>query len=163
MSEENTSLSKRLSTLEGELERLNQVHAAELDRVRAEHLVVRASSEIDAFREGERQAKNRLEEQKQSFSIEVRPYVSKILDEGLFRSTASVKVGYQYQLFVFGVPCFDPHIVVEEQYETKKTDEEKIERLTKKALRYAEAAISAKTGAAKALISLVRAPILAKK
>jgi len=105
----------------------------------------------------------RIEEQKQSFSIEVRPFVSKVLDEGLFRTTASVKVGYQYQMFVHGVPCFDPHLVIEEEYETKKTDEEKIERLTKKALKFAEAAVSAKSGAAKALISLVRNPILSDK
>lgn len=163
MSEDNIALLKRISTLEGELASSKQAQAAEADRLRAGHLVEREAAKVEAFRKGERQAKARIEEQKPSFSIEVRPFVSKVFDEGLFRKTASVKVGYQYQMFVHGVPCFDPHLVIEEEYKMKKTDEEKIERLTKKALKFAEAAVSAKSGAAKALISLVRNPILADK
>ena len=163
LTQENVLLSKQFSVLEGKLAQLDQMHAAKLDIFRADNLVKQAAAEIEAFKEGERQERIRLEKQQQSFSIQVRPYVSKILDEGIFSTKVSVKVGYQHQLFICGIPCFDPHLAIEQEYETKKIDEEKIERLTLKALKLAEAAISAKPGPVRALISLIRNPILVGK
>ena len=158
-SEHNVKLTSELLLLKDELRHIDQIHEIKILEINASYI----NKLAEAQRKGEQIALIRIKEQNESFSIQVRPYVSKFLDEGFFKTTSSVRLGYQYQLFVSGVPCFDPYVIIEEEYKEKKVDEEKIERLAKKALKYAETAISAKSGPTKALISLVRNPLILNK
>lgn len=58
------------------------------------------------------------------FSIVVSPYLFKSDISGFFSSKAEVRVGYQYQLFVNGVPAFSPHVIVERSEMCEKYDED---------------------------------------
>jgi hypothetical protein len=66
------------------------------------------------------------EERAKRFRVEVRPFVEKYTDKGMFKCDYWYKAGYQYQLFVNNVPCFEPHRVVERQDRFKEFSEEKL-------------------------------------
>jgi len=69
--------------------------------------------------------RQRIEQQNQIkiFSIEVSPYVLVTKDGGFFSSEHVVKRGYQYQLFVNGIPTFQPHIHVQREERHSQFDE----------------------------------------
>lgn len=105
---------------------------------------------------------SRHERQKPVLSVQVRPYVSTVkstralvFDE--FRSA----VGFQYQLMVDGVPCFQPHIVIDEEQKEKSLNDERLNLLVSRATDVVRRELQwAKAGD---LISFAEWPILERK
>ena len=63
------------------------------------------------------------------FRIQITPFVQHIKDSGIFTDTHKYTRGLQYQLVVHGVPCFEPHYIVEEIFEESSFDHAKLEQL----------------------------------
>jgi len=132
-------------------------HAEELAKQREEHRNVSAAiddewkrklrdAEEKAFADGQRQAELRQEKIEKAFSVKVRPYVKKIDEGTFFNSKKTIQVGYQYQLYVTGVPCFQPHVIVDNAYEEKKFEEERMKWFIEKAITVAKVAVEAHSG-----------------
>jgi hypothetical protein len=110
-------------------------------------------------------AKERLDDYKaNSLSVTVHPFVNTEADKGIFTRFTKVEVGYKYQLFVQGFPCFEPHTVVLEKTVHKEVDEKMLDILKQRAQGAAESAVNIPSGGAaktaitvaKTLIKLVR-------
>jgi hypothetical protein len=63
--------------------------------------------------------------QGESFEVQIFPWKENI-EEGTFLKKQSIRIGYKYQLFVNGIPCFEPHIQVHETLIATKLDKESI-------------------------------------
>jgi hypothetical protein len=61
----------------------------------------------------------------QNFEVQIFPWKENI-EEGHIFKTQSIKIGYKYQLFVNGMPCFEPHTLVHETLVVNKLDKENI-------------------------------------
>jgi len=163
----------RISNLTEELNKANREHRIELDNKSKElreaeerHVndcveKIRAA-EKRSFEYGKRQAELRADEMKQAFSVSVRPYIRAIKDNGLLKKSRKIEIGYQYQLNINGIPCFDPHLVIEQSFEEKEVNEEVIEKMTNKALELAQTAVQIQAGPAGALIPILKSPIIEK-
>jgi hypothetical protein len=113
-----------------------------------------------ALQEGLRRGSQAEEEKAKIFSVTVRPYIEERHNSGFFSKRHIFGVGYQYQLLVNGIPCFEPHVVLEQILEERQVDSDRIERLAKELTR---AAVALKAGpAAAAAISLDETPVKAK-
>lgn len=111
-------------------------------------------------------AKERLDDYKaNSLSVTVHPFVNTEAEKGIFTRHTKVEIGYKYQLFVQGFPCFEPHTVVLEKTVHKEVDEKMLDILKQKAEGAAEAAVSIPSGgAAKTAINIAKTLIkLARK
>lgn len=74
-----------------------------------------------------------FERQVNSFSVKVSPYVRLSKSEGLWRRHVHSASGYQYQLFVNGVPAFAPHVEITNTETATQIDEERLLRLASQA------------------------------
>jgi hypothetical protein len=92
--------------------------------------------------------------------VSVRPYIKKLKDDGFFKKMNRLQVGYQYQLQINGIPCFDPHVVIEQHYEEREVNQEVIERMTKLALEAARTAVAIQAGPAGAFIPIATSPVI---
>ena len=100
------------------------------------------------------------EEKTNALSVVVHPFVNTEAKKGVFSREIHAQIGYKYQLFIQGLPCFEPHTMVLESSVHKEVDKRTLEILTKKALQAAEAAIHIKSGgAAKVAITIAKALI----
>jgi hypothetical protein len=61
----------------------------------------------------------------QGFEVQIFPWKENI-EEGHFFKKQSIQIGYQYQLFINGIPCLQPHIQILETVVVNKLDEENI-------------------------------------
>lgn len=178
----NTSLSARVSELEMQLSKqaenhsnqlatIFRTHSDELDRLTRERRQLEGDhlnaintkvreAQDRAFEDGKRQAELRADEKAKAFSLTVRPYIRKIRDDGFLRKMNKIEIGYQYQLQINGIPCFDPHIVIEQHYEEKEVNQEVIERMTRLAIQAAQTAVAIQAGPAGALIPIATSPII---
>lgn len=178
----NATLSKRVSDLEAKLTRQSEVfsnqltstireHIDELDRLTRERRQLEENhmSEIKAkvreaedraYEDGKRQAELRADEKAKAFSVIVRPFIRKIRDDSFFKKMKKLEIGYQYQLQINGIPCFDPHVVIEQHYEELEVNQEVIERMTRLALAAAKTAVAIQAGPAGALIPIVDSPVI---
>ncbi len=122
---------------------------------------------IDRVRTDERLlAEQRVEQVKANgLSVIVHPFVNTEADKGIFIRSTKVEVGYKYQLFVQGFPCFEPHTVVLESTVHKEVDQQMLDLLKQKAEGAAEAAVLVPSGgAAKTAITIAKTLIkLARK
>lgn len=130
--------------------RLQADNAKELADLRAAHhdqlKVIQEDAKLD-LAAAEARFEKRLKEQGESaLSVTVHPFVDTMVDKGFLSSETKVEVGYKYQLFVNGLPCFEPHAVVIETTTHKKLNEETIELLKGKAVEAAQAAVQLKSG-----------------
>lgn len=146
---ENLNLSQRRD-FEDRYERAVR-QTAEDERARAD----------EALRQAEQRFERSLEDQKNSaLSVVVHPFVNTEGQKGIFTRETKVEIGYKYQLFVQGLPCFEPHTMVLESTTHKEVDQKMIELLTSKAEQAAEAAINAKSGGAmKTAITIAKTAI----
>lgn len=118
--------------------------------------------ERDRAREALQQAEQRfsqsLEDQKNSaLSVVVHPFVNTEAQKGVFTKETKVEIGYKYQLFVQGLPCFEPHTMVLESTVHKEVDQQTLDFLKTKAEQAAEAAVLVKGGgAAKTAITIAK-------
>lgn len=165
---------RRLRDLGSELERqvasnleTSRSHAAELKGLAQEHREAFAKHASEAqqkahneYERGRRQGELDTDQKAKAFSVIVRPYVCQTKDGTIFK-TYSLEIGYQYQLVVNGIPCFEPHIVIEQRTEEKEVNTELIERITQLAIATARKAV-ANTPAGN-LITVLDSLILTKK
>ena len=63
-------------------------------------------------------------------------------DDGWIIDDRVIRIGYQFQLFIKGIPCFDSHKVVLEKLEKKQVNREKIEQALSRVMGILEAAAS---------------------
>lgn len=151
-------LRKKVAALEALNERQRREFDEKLERA------VRQAAEEERTRSGEalHQAEQRyersLEEQRSNaLSVVVHPFVNTEGQKGIFTRETKVEIGYKYQLFVQGLPCFEPHTMVLESTTHKEVDEQMIELLKKKAEQAAEAAVLVKSGGTvKAAITIAK-------
>jgi len=66
---------------------------------------------------------------KNDLYVQVTPWKEEIESASFFKNKKSMKVGYKYQLFSGGMPCFDPYIIILEELNIDKLNEEKINRV----------------------------------
>lgn len=88
--------------------------------------------------------------------VRVEPYFKQLGTSGFLTKKTKFELGYQYQLFVHGIPCLDPHITVVESREESLVNEEALERLKNYAYEVAQVAINSQTKGAGSLISVVK-------
>lgn len=118
--------------------------------------------EVERAREALQQAEQRyaksLEDQKNSsLSVVVHPFVNTEAQKGIFSRETKVEVGYKYQLFVQGLPCFEPHTMVLESTVQKEVDQQALDYFKARAEQAAEAAVLVKGGgAAKTAITIAK-------
>jgi hypothetical protein len=62
----------------------------------------------------------------QGFEVRIFPWKEDIT-EGIWKKRHSLQIGYQYQLFVNGVPCLQPHVQIHETIVLDKLDKEDID------------------------------------
>lgn len=116
-----------------------QQQSEALDRLRSEH---RRDMEDTVTRHEEK-----LKEQTESeLSVTIHPFVNTQSKGTLFTKETEVEIGYKYQLFVRGLPCFEPHSVVIETSVEKEVDARRLEMFKDKALELAEALANLKSG-----------------
>jgi len=142
-----------LDRLARERRRLDEDHACEIKaKVR--------EAETRAYKDGKRQAELRADEKGKAFSVIVRPFIRKIRDEGFLKKMNRLEIGYQYQLQINGIPCFAPHVVIEQHYEEKEVNQEVIERMTRLAIEAAKVAVAIQAGPAGAFIPIADSPVI---
>lgn len=107
----------------------------------------------------ERFQKELVEVKKNDITVTVHPFVNTAKDEGLIFKDTRVEIGYKYQLFVKGLPCFAPHVEVTESSIQKEVNQESLKHLLERAEQLASAAVIAKTGPAGTLIEVGRASV----
>lgn len=177
----NIAQSKRICELETQLtsqaeEFSNQLtvkpeHMTELDRLARERRQsdedysgeIKAKvreAETRAYEEGKLQAELRADEKGKAFSVIVRPFIRKIRDDGFLKKMNRIEIGYQYQLQINGIPCFAPHVVIEQHYEEKEVNQEVIERMTRLAIEAARVAVAIQAGPAGAFIPIADSPVI---
>jgi hypothetical protein len=112
---------------------------AALRTCRAEH----AQSLRETIDRYEQKLKDRADS---DLSVTVHPFVNTQSKKSLFTNETQVDIGYKYQLFVRGLPCFEPHTVVVDSTTEKEVDEGRILMFKNKALELAQAVASAGNG-----------------
>ena len=144
------------------LEETNSLQYIESQRKLERAVQLAIGDERDRAREALQQAEQRfsqtLEDQKNSaLSVVVHPFVNTEAQKGVFTKETKVEIGYKYQLFVQGLPCFEPHTMVLESTVQKEVDQETLDFLKSKAEQAAEAAVLVKGGgAAKTAITIAK-------
>jgi hypothetical protein len=61
----------------------------------------------------------------QGWEVQISPWKENI-QEGFFMKKQTINIGYQYQLFVNGIPCLQPHVQIHEKLVITKLDKESI-------------------------------------
>lgn len=147
-------------------------HAAELEKYRDEHRSILETQEKDArekmrisedkaFNDGVRQAELRHSKNGSALSVQVKPYVVKIKDKGIIFDSHSATIGFQYQLLVNGIPCFQPHVTIEQEYSGTEVNEERLKWLTEQAFKVAQLAIQNTN--TQDMIKFVDSPLIAEQ
>jgi hypothetical protein len=70
-----------------------------------------------------------LEEARREMSIVAYPYERTEGDDGWLVDDRLAEIGYQYQLFIKGIPCFSPHEVITKRVHKKEVNQEKLTAL----------------------------------
>lgn len=166
------SLATKTKELTDALDDRSRQHANELLKIRDDHRIAIEALEADwkerlrvadekAFNDGFRQAELRFEKNEAAFSVQVRPFISTIKDEGIIWDSTKSQVGFQYQLYVNGIPCFQPHVVVENEYHEDKVNDARLQWLTQQALNVARLAVQG--AGAEGLIAVVETPVISQR
>ncbi len=165
-----TTLSTKVCELNEMHSEMSKQHAAELIKHRDEHRLILATqeneareklraAEVIAFNDGVRQSELRNSNYSAGFTVQVRPYVEKIRKEGIIFDDMYSAVGFQYQLLVNGIPCFQPHVVIEQKYDETEVNDERLKFLTEQAIKVAQLAIQATN--AQHQFKFVESPLIA--
>jgi hypothetical protein len=64
--------------------------------------------------------------QNQNFEVQIFPWKENT-ETGHFFKKHELKIGYKYQLFINGIPCFEPHVQIHETLVVNKLDKENIQ------------------------------------
>jgi hypothetical protein len=66
---------------------------------------------------------------KNDLYVQITPWKEEIESATFFKNKKTLKVGYKYQLFSGGMPCFEPHIIIVEELNIDKLNEDQINRV----------------------------------
>ncbi len=143
-----------------EIESATREFHRRIQALRQEHEGQLKEEREKAFQEGLRRGSQAEEEKAKIFSVMVSPYIGQREISSFFKKSFQLKIGYQYQLLVNGIPCFDPHVVIEQSMEQDQVDFERIERL---AINLARAAIAQRAGPAAGAITFSDRPVIERK
>lgn len=66
--------------------------------------------------------------QKNALTVVMYPYKEEYGEDGYFSDERRAEIGYLYQLFVAGIPCFEPHKIPVEVLSKKEVNVERIEK-----------------------------------
>lgn len=66
--------------------------------------------------------------QKNALTVLMYPYKQEHGEDGYFSDERRAEIGYLYQLFVAGIPCFEPHKIPVEVFSKKEVNVERIEQ-----------------------------------
>jgi hypothetical protein len=94
--------------------------------------------------------------QKNALTVLMYPYKKEHGEDGYFSDERRVEIGYLYQLFVAGVPCFEPHRIPVEVLSKKEVNIERIEQ----AMQTAFALIETFAGKHPAFAAVKSAPVV---
>ncbi|MFD3000392.1 hypothetical protein ACFS7Z_08485 [Pontibacter toksunensis] len=67
-------------------------------------------------------------ETNKGLTVIVAPWKEEIENNTFWKNKKSLKVGYKYQLFSNGIPCFEPHITVVEEISLDNINNENVSR-----------------------------------
>jgi cytochrome bd-type quinol oxidase subunit 1 len=95
---------------------------------------------------------------KNGLSVVTYPYKEEHGENGFFSDERRAEVGYKYQVFVAGVPCFEAHKTVIDVFSKKQVNVEKIEMAMQQAFNLIETFASKHP----AFIALKAAPLPSK-
>lgn len=97
--------------------------SGKIGRMRSELTEARTQlTERAAFLERERELAKKSE-----LSVVMFPYTEEHGENGFFSDERRAEIGYKYQIFVAGVPCFDAHKIPIDVFSKKEVTPEKIE------------------------------------
>jgi|GEM_PF-5518762 len=158
----NTVLNDKSSEHASELASMRDTHRLAVDSLESEWRDKLRAAEEKAFADGFRQAELRNEKREMGFSVQVRPYIQKIKGTSwLFQESHRSAVGFQYQLYVNGIPCFQPHVLIDQEFVEETINDARLQWLTEQALKVAQLAVQA-TGA-QGFINVMDVPVIADK
>src|SRR5574343_1098619 len=113
---------------------LQAQHRQQLEEAAAEH-----QRQLSAQKDEHAKA---LADARQEISVVSFPYEETKGDDGWVVDDRSAEVGYQYQMFIRGVPCFEPHRVVVHRVSKKEVNRQKLDELSNRVVNLLEAAAS---------------------
>lgn len=99
----------------------------------------------------------------QELTVRVEPYVNIAKESGWLKKATTVETGYQYQLFIRGLPCFEPHKIITDTRQESEINEAGIERLKAYASDLARLAISSTPGGRAAKLISVAGALVTKQ
>lgn len=128
--------------------RVNHDERLELERKEHEEAIEQLRADYRRDLEGTvaRHEEKLKEKVESDLSVTIHPFVNTESRRTLFMKETEVKIGYKYQLFVRGLPCFEPHSVVVESSVIKEVDGKRLEMFKDKALELAKSVADLKVG-----------------
>jgi hypothetical protein len=93
------------------------------------------------------------------FRILITPFAQHIKDGGIFTDTHIYERGFQYQLVVHGVPCFEPHYIVEERTEESSFSPAKLRQLADAAFESANRYVELQAASASVFFDVVASKV----
>lgn len=163
-----TQMLNKTSEYENQLRMKHNDYSQEIDKLTREirmlkndHLIELSTkireAEEKGFAEGKRYAELKSEEIHKSFSVRVRPWINCIKKDEFFSTSYLIQIGYSYQLFINGIPCFEPHIIVDQQKEEKSIN---MDQMISLATDITKLAVEIQAGAYKPFFQIFDRPII---
>ena len=149
---------EEIRELERQLHVKDCEHLDALTAQKQELLVAREAELRNAIAETREVERAEFERLVNSFSVKVSPYAKVSKTGGRWRRQVQRESGYQYQLFVNGVPAFAPHIEITQSDHETEIDEESLLRLASQATEVAAQGF----GAVSQFVQIAR-PVLVKQ
>lgn len=139
------------------LNQKSQQHAEDVGKLRDENRSTSDAKEDEwrqkfrlaeekAYAEGFRQAELKHDRIDKAFTVKVTPFVRKNIKSNLIFDDSSLEIGYQYQMYVLDVPCFEPHVKIDSTHKESKLSEERVKWAVDKAIEVASVVISNQAG-----------------
>jgi hypothetical protein len=91
-----------------------------------------SKQKIESYNKGFEEGYARAEMNSKILSLQIKPHWEKIEKRGFFKKTISEKIGYQYQLMVNGIPCLQPHFIIESELRISEANEDNINNIIMK-------------------------------
>jgi len=85
-----------------------------------------------SYNKGFEEGYKRAEMNSKIISLQIKDWEGTEIRKEFFRKTIIKKIGYQYQLFVNGIPCLSPHEIVEKEINLNEANEENIKFVIEK-------------------------------
>lgn len=109
--EKNKTLDKIIDDLRKAAKHVEDSHEEKIEALRASY-----EEKLDALR-------------KEELTVITYPYDEQIGDDGFFSDDRKAEIGYKFQLFIKGVPCFEPHKVPVQVLQKKEVNLDKIKEI----------------------------------